>query len=182
MPKRDNGHRNADAFMLMWYACTKRPDLKHGQLTPIRDLGCGHRERIWNSRDGVVPFGASCPSCGGLIQHVDWDMDVYFPRYEPHRGQHVWVDMDMAHATELAIRMQRMARARGFEPPDVAELAKSYYGDGDSPVLTCHISRFRNGPRAVTPEQLRQWADAPAANGYVPLHPDTLRWIADYMS
>jgi len=31
-------HRHAEAFKLMIYACS-----------------CGHRETIWNSRDGVTP-------------------------------------------------------------------------------------------------------------------------------
>lgn len=42
-------YRHAEAFCLMTYLCK----------------GCGHREVIWNSRDGVTPFAATCPSCGG---------------------------------------------------------------------------------------------------------------------
>jgi len=41
------GHRHVEAFCLMHYACD-----------------CGHHEVIWNSRDGVTPFTAPCPSCG----------------------------------------------------------------------------------------------------------------------
>jgi len=29
-----------------------------------------------------------------------------------------------------------------------------------------------------TPDDLRQWADHPAASGMVPVHPETLRWLA----
>ena len=63
-----------DAFMLMWYACS-----------------CGHRERIWNNRDGVVPLAMGCPSCGkrGLC-HVQWDHDVQAPEHVPYPGQGIW--------------------------------------------------------------------------------------------
>ena len=66
-------HRHVEAFKLMWYEC-----------------GCGHRERAWNSRDGVTPFGTQCPSCGGNLQHVD--MDEYAPAHQPFIGQLVWRD------------------------------------------------------------------------------------------
>ena len=36
-------HNHAEAFKLMIYAC-ENPD-------------CLHQEKIWNSRDGVTPFG-----------------------------------------------------------------------------------------------------------------------------
>jgi hypothetical protein len=35
------------------------------------------------------------------------------------------------------------------------------------------------GMAAPTPAQLRQWADHPASNRYVPVHPNTLRRLAD---
>jgi len=63
-----------DAYMLMWYACP-----------------CGHRERFWNNRDGVVPVGTACPSCGKpTLRHVEWKGDVHAPNHIPHRGQGVW--------------------------------------------------------------------------------------------
>lgn len=30
-----------------------------------------------------------------------------------------------------------------------------------------------------TPDDLRKWADNPAASGMTPVHPETLRWLAD---
>lgn len=67
---------HGEAFCLMWYACE-----------------CGHRERIWNSRDGVTPFAMGCPSCGGAsLRHVSWDLDKPAPDHKPHFGQGIWRD------------------------------------------------------------------------------------------
>lgn len=62
-------YEHAEAFCLMWYGCK-----------------CGHRERIWNSRDGVTPFGMGCPSCGGSMSHVDWQKDILAPQHQLNRG------------------------------------------------------------------------------------------------
>src|SRR5215469_16924087 len=65
-----------EAFCLMWYACK-----------------CGHRERVWNSRDGVTPFGMGCPSCGkSTLLHVDWELDVPSPAHQLASGQGFWRD------------------------------------------------------------------------------------------
>lgn len=81
-----------DAFMLMWYACP-----------------CGHRERTWNNRDGVVPVGMGCPSCGNAtLRHVEWHRDEQVPGYTPHRGQGVWRDGTPDEAREfMAGRLDR---------------------------------------------------------------------------
>jgi len=73
-------YKHKEAFALMWYACK-----------------CGHRERLWNSRDGVTPFGFGCPSCGGTLGeqgllHVWWNLDRCVPDHVPHSGQRVWRD------------------------------------------------------------------------------------------
>lgn len=62
--------------MLMQYACK----------------ACGHRETIWNSRDGVTPFGCGCPSCGKVLYHVEWERDVYAPAHKLHARQRFWRD------------------------------------------------------------------------------------------
>lgn len=97
--------KHNEAFALMWYACK-----------------CGHRERIWNSRDGVTPFGSGCPSCGDTLSHVDWNLDTAAPNHKLHRGQRFWRDGTNDEAA--AIMERRIARAKGTEweaPPDVAE-------------------------------------------------------------
>lgn len=69
------GHRHAEAFCLMLYACRN----------------CEHQEVIWNGRDGVTPFGMACPDCGGDMTHVNWEDDEYAPDHIPEPGQGVWI-------------------------------------------------------------------------------------------
>lgn len=82
-----------EAFCLMWYACDK----------------CRHRERIWNSRDGVTPFGTTCPSCGGIIRHADFQLDKPAPDHKLHSGQKFWRDgtPDEAEAI-MRLRIEKM--------------------------------------------------------------------------
>lgn len=75
-------HEHTEAFALMWYACP-----------------CGHRERIWNSRDGVTPFGGvHCPSCDGRgiqtrgLKHIEWQLDEHAPDHKLKDGQRFFRD------------------------------------------------------------------------------------------
>lgn len=70
-------YKFCEAFCLMWYACD-----------------CGHRERFWNSRDGITPFGTSCPSCGGVMNHVQWPLDTLAPDHVPHH----WTELTERNA------------------------------------------------------------------------------------
>ena len=82
------GYAHAEAFCIMWYSCP-----------------CGHRERMWNSRDGVTPFNTSCPSCGGIdFAHSNFDADVHSRDHKPHPGQRVWVDMTPERARVRALQ------------------------------------------------------------------------------
>jgi hypothetical protein len=111
-------YTHKEAFALMWYACK-----------------CGHRERIWNSRDGVTPFGASCPSCStGIINHVDWQNDVCAPDHKPNRWQKIWRDGTPDEAE--AIMRRRIERYKGgpWEPSanaaaDLILLAREAQGE-----------------------------------------------------
>ncbi|MBB5443255.1 MULTISPECIES: hypothetical protein [unclassified Paraburkholderia] len=79
---------HADGYALMWYACA-----------------CGHRERIWNSRDDVVPYMVPCPSCGRTsLAHVEFERDEVSKRYQPHEGQRVFVDMARDQAEQIIER------------------------------------------------------------------------------
>jgi hypothetical protein len=96
-------HRHAEAFALMWYGCE-----------------CGHRERIWNSRDGVTPFSMGCPSCGGDLRHVEWNRDQRAENHQPHYGQRVWIDLTPEKAHDYATRrVDSMHRAGHPYPPDM---------------------------------------------------------------
>jgi hypothetical protein len=72
----------------MWYSCA-----------------CGHRERIWNSRDGATPFCIPCPSCGAsTLRHADFFRDEVLPVHTPHEGQRVFVDMARDQAEQIVER------------------------------------------------------------------------------
>ena len=109
-------HVHGEAFMLMHYACAV----------------CGHRETIWNSRDGVTPFGCSCPSCGGAMNHVDWQHDVYSPNYQLRKMQKFWRDgtPDEAEAI-MRRRIETMRKSHPCSPVKEQELIKMARDGGD---------------------------------------------------
>lgn len=92
--------KHGEAFMLMTYKCSC----------------CGHQEIIWNSRDGVTPFGTSCPSCGRLdLMHVSWHADTFAPEHKLHKGQRFWRDGTADEAE--AIMRRRIDQAKGSKYP-----------------------------------------------------------------
>ena len=67
-----------EAFNIMTYECE----------------GCGTKELLWNSRDGVTPFSLNCATCGnGTMKHIDWEKDLCDPDHIPERGSRVFIDM-----------------------------------------------------------------------------------------
>lgn len=100
--------QHAERFALMWYACK-----------------CGHRERLWNLRDGVTPFGLGCPSCGGLeLMHVDWKRDEAAPGHRLNRGQRFFRDGTAADAKAILRR-----RFELYPAPD--EVQASLFADAE---------------------------------------------------
>lgn len=109
--------KHGEALKLMWYACE-----------------CGHRERIWNSRDGVTPFMTSCPSCGKLsLTHVDWGLDEPTWGYTPHLQQRFWRDGTKEEAMQILARRFDKAREKGHPvPEDVKRSIMDKVGEWDS--------------------------------------------------
>lgn len=104
-------YQHAEAFCLMNYACD-----------------CGHREVIWNSRDGVTPFGLACPSCGNsTLFHVEFKRDDRQPQHKPYPGQRYFRDGTPDEA--VAFIEQRIAQfaAQGYPVPD--EIKESLLSD-----------------------------------------------------
>lgn len=98
----EQGEVHGEAYCLMWYACK-----------------CGHRERIWNSRDGVTPFAMSCPSCGGTqLTHVDWGADERKPDHKLNRGQRYFADGTTEDALASIERRLKLFAERGLPAPD----------------------------------------------------------------
>ncbi|WP_180131908.1 zinc ribbon domain-containing protein [Rhodoferax sp. BLA1] len=122
-PRTSRGHRHAEAFCLMWYACQS----------------CGHTEQFWNSRDGVTPFSTACPSCGKPdLFHVNFSRDKYAPKHVPHVGQRVWVSMTKDHAQAFAKkRFEALKAHRRVEPSEEESIYQavfeSIYRDGHEP-------------------------------------------------
>lgn len=59
----------------------------------------GNEEWIWNSRDGVTPYGIT--SRQGLdAVHVEWNRDRCLPGHRPRRGDRVFVDLTIERARE----------------------------------------------------------------------------------
>lgn len=127
-------YRHKEAFALMWYGCD-----------------CGHRERMWNSRDGVTPFCLSCPSCGGLtLTHTDWRADRRAPDHVPYGGQRVWRNGSPAEAATIMSRRIAAMRAAGREVDEaeaerMIEDARSGQGGFTPgwPTLTTVVERGR---------------------------------------
>jgi len=107
----------------MWYACE-----------------CGHRERIWNSRDGVTAFGFECPSCKEpKLKHVNWNLDQYAPDHIPAPGQRIWIDLTRDRALEIARRtVNQVAKGRLPEGVDLNRIADAVYNGGTAPDLVVY--------------------------------------------
>lgn len=94
-------YKHKEAFALMWYACQ-----------------CGHRERIWNSRDGVTPYGGvPCPSCGGGMTHVQFHLDEPAPGHELRDGQLFFADGTPEEAVAIIERRIIKFAAHGSPIP-----------------------------------------------------------------
>ncbi|MEE4016114.1 hypothetical protein V1T76_28940 [Roseibium sp. FZY0029] len=117
------GHVHGEAFMLMKYACV-----------------CGHRETIWNSRDGVTPFGMVCPSCGKPnLRHVNWQHDVYAPEHKLQIGQRFWRDGTPDEAEAIMRRRIEQEQNTCSLKPKIAEELIQSIRDGATDY------KFRNG-------------------------------------
>jgi hypothetical protein len=122
-----NPHSCGDAFMLMKYAS------KDGHIV----------EYLWNSRDGVTPFGLTAKDEKTELLHVDWQNDIYCRNFEPPIDMRIFVRMTRERALEHAKRNVEKwwTDNNGFRErfPDKAEaiehFAESYESDygGDSP-------------------------------------------------
>ena len=75
-------HIHKEAFCLMTYAA---------------DDG-SETETLWNSREGVTPFGISSVS-GKSMHHVAWQEDKYCPDFVPPPGMRIFVDATLELVT-----------------------------------------------------------------------------------
>ena len=122
-----NGHQHAEAFCLMTYATDDRTLV----------------EVIWNSRDGVTPFGVRSVD-GREMTHIDWHRDNYAPDFIPQPGQRVFGDLTRARAERLATERAElwwdhpdypMSRMFDTKAEAAASLSAEYYGEGNHPAV-----------------------------------------------
>lgn len=60
---------------------------------------------VWNSRDGVTPFGMRHPRTGEDLTHLPpWSADIFDPLHVPDVGAYVWIDLDPEKAMQLAMK------------------------------------------------------------------------------
>lgn len=131
-------HNHGEAFALMTYECA---DLGTTRTSGPNSV-CGHREIYWNSRDGVTPFGMSCPSCGGSLYHLNWKLDVYAPDHKPHPGQGVFRDGTLEEA--VAITRKQIESRKGTEYERTEEEIEQIVNDTRSSYGELH-SGWREG-------------------------------------
>lgn len=80
-------YQHAEAFAVMLYASKDR------KVT----------EFLWNSRDGVTPFGIRSQDGSVDLLHDAWDYDVCVPDYVPAIGMRVFVDLTREAAQALSV-------------------------------------------------------------------------------
>lgn len=112
-------HESADAFMLMLYAS------KDNSVT----------EYLWNSRDGVTPFGVNSRDGKVELFHTAWSFDIYCPKYRPPVGMRIFVNMTEERAREHArVNVEKWWHKDGFQArfPDkelaIDHFASDYFG------------------------------------------------------
>jgi hypothetical protein len=122
--------KHVEAFCLMLY----------------RDETTGEVEIIWNSRDGVVPFGILSRQ-GNKATHIDWGNDICCPMFIPNVGDRVFVSLTMEKAIEFRTKYVDEyweKKTNGVAMKDcgywdskddaIHELAKGDMGSGGAPV------------------------------------------------
>jgi hypothetical protein len=84
---------------------------------------------IWNSRDGVTPFGCSHPVTGTPLAHVRWSQDQYLPDHVPTIGDWIWVDLH----DERALGKARAFVDRWWTDPDMPMHQHPYFNPTGAP-------------------------------------------------
>jgi hypothetical protein len=140
---------HAEAFQLMLYRETETAPATAKSFPRETDKAGGRELWIWNSRDGVTPFGVGLEDAE--YRHA---MHGYPTRYSavlPAQATHVFVDYDReAWADMLRRRWQRMAEHPKSEWHDPEEF-KARFPTAES---FAAIDTYRPGePRLITREQ-----------------------------
>jgi hypothetical protein len=102
--------------------------------------GCGFQEILWNSRDGVTPFGISCERCHGYdMLHDAWPLDTFEPNYVPVPGQRIFIDLTRERMAEIAKKRLEHAGGTKYERPEdewpeiIRSIVEESFSHGGSP-------------------------------------------------
>lgn len=120
-----HGHAHKEAYCRMLYRCSQRETTKPyrgetGNATRAERRPCTWEGSVWNSRDGVTPFGIRCPGCGGEALHVAWHRDLYAPDYRLKPGDLFFRDGTPDEARAIMRRRLESAIGTRYEIPRAA--------------------------------------------------------------
>ena len=105
----NNTYKHVEAFCLMNYECE----------------ACGHRQVIWNSRDGVTPFTTSCEKCGKAATHVRFNEDKRVPNHVLQPGDLYFDDLKLKEYIPLAIKRLDQFDGTEYEVPQEEKYKKA---------------------------------------------------------
>lgn len=135
-------YNHKEAFCLMTYLCPK----------------CGHREVLWNSRDGVTPFMIPCSKCESHeMAHINFYHDLPAPNHVPKVGQRIFTDLTVERAKFYAERQFNhiiekrpdfLAERNTTQQKWTDNIAADFYGDGRSPDI---VTVVENTTKVLTP-------------------------------
>lgn len=105
--KNTGKFKHREAFCVMEYSCK-----------------CGHKEAIWNSRDGVTPFCMVCPSCGskdelGTLMHSNFHNDFFNKDHVLNPNQKFWRDGTPDEAVEIIRKRYESFKGTEWEKNDL---------------------------------------------------------------
>ena len=126
--------QHKEAYALMTYQCR----------------ACGAREVLWNSRDGVTPFGIDCRVCGETADHVEWGRDRFAPNHEPAPGDRVFVDLLPEQMRAIMRRRLEQARGSSYEVPqeewqDYIDRAAMDFRPGEPHIVVAGTDEYGGG-------------------------------------
>jgi hypothetical protein len=71
-------------------------------LMQYQNKRTGEIEVLWNSRDGVTPFGIRSRDGQDEMSHVNWREDKCMPDRKPEPGNRIFVNLELEHALPFA--------------------------------------------------------------------------------
>lgn len=105
----NNIYKHAEAFCLMHYQCES----------------CGHKQIIWNARDGVTPFTTSCEKCGKASNHIKFDEDKRVPDHILKPGDLYFDDLKLKEYIPLTIKRLNQFNGTEYEVPEGKKYKKA---------------------------------------------------------